>query len=274
MFEKHLPTVELSEPHRQRATSARRVVLGRKGQRERGVHFAEESRNALHRAHAAGLEDRSEELSLHLLQLAYLGDTYKLAASFFHISHSSPYPRRQESLLTRLPSIVDTEYQSQMARGNQRDKAREANLKKMAEQKKGNTMSGTAMAAEKEKVAAKMREKQAAAFVSVLLNPNVSLRNAGKDDGKDTGKRDPYGLASPASTLEDSKRLFFPQKETRLSFTGSFFGVKVCVLGYQAIIDVAACLTCLVMLLANRFFRPQPSFRLLIKRVQRVTHST
>ncbi|KAG9242497.1 hypothetical protein BJ878DRAFT_167369 [Calycina marina] len=50
-----------------------------------------------------------------------------------------------------------------MARGNQRDKAREANQKKMADMKKGNAMSGTAMAAEKEKVAAKMREKQAAA---------------------------------------------------------------------------------------------------------------
>ncbi|KAK2625332.1 hypothetical protein QTJ16_005701 [Diplocarpon rosae] len=50
-----------------------------------------------------------------------------------------------------------------MARGNQRDKAREANQKKMADQKKGNTMSGSEMAREKEKVAAKMREKQAAA---------------------------------------------------------------------------------------------------------------
>jgi hypothetical protein len=71
-----------------------------------------------------------------------------------------------------------------MARGNQRDKAREANQKKMADQvlcavpvgsfaisvadhdaivqKKGNSMSGTEMKAEKEKVAAKMREKQAA----------------------------------------------------------------------------------------------------------------
>lgn len=71
-----------------------------------------------------------------------------------------------------------------MARGNQRDKAREANQKKMAEQvyfpnsaastlpkcadrsfylqKKGNSMSGSEMQREKEKVAAKMREKQAA----------------------------------------------------------------------------------------------------------------
>ncbi|CAD6505150.1 BgTH12-00645 [Blumeria graminis f. sp. triticale] len=50
-----------------------------------------------------------------------------------------------------------------MARGNQRDKAREANLKKLAEQKKGNSMSGPEMQREKEKVAQKMREKQAAA---------------------------------------------------------------------------------------------------------------
>jgi hypothetical protein len=72
-----------------------------------------------------------------------------------------------------------------MARGNQRDKAREANQKKMADQvsaahkdlcimrkylanhnlqlqKKGNAMSGSEMQREKEKVAAKMREKQAA----------------------------------------------------------------------------------------------------------------
>merc|ERR1712230_246283 len=50
-----------------------------------------------------------------------------------------------------------------MARGNQRDKAREANQKKMADMKKGNSMSGSEMQREKEKVAAKMREKQAAA---------------------------------------------------------------------------------------------------------------
>ncbi|KAG9234818.1 putative serf family protein [Amylocarpus encephaloides] len=50
-----------------------------------------------------------------------------------------------------------------MARGNQRDKAREANQKKLADQKKHNTMSGTEMQREKEKVAQKMREKQAAA---------------------------------------------------------------------------------------------------------------
>jgi hypothetical protein len=73
-----------------------------------------------------------------------------------------------------------------MARGNQRDKAREANQKKMADQvsiffcaivsdssriyadsisrlqKKSNNMSGSEMQREKEKVAAKMREKQAA----------------------------------------------------------------------------------------------------------------
>jgi len=45
-----------------------------------------------------------------------------------------------------------------MARGNQRDKAREANQKKMAAQKSSNNMSGSEMQREKEKVAAKMRE--------------------------------------------------------------------------------------------------------------------
>ncbi|PSS27197.1 hypothetical protein M430DRAFT_32030 [Amorphotheca resinae ATCC 22711] len=50
-----------------------------------------------------------------------------------------------------------------MARGNQRDKAREATQKKLAEQKKANTMSGPEMQREKERVAQRMREKQAAA---------------------------------------------------------------------------------------------------------------
>ncbi|KAH8906952.1 hypothetical protein BR93DRAFT_968508 [Coniochaeta sp. PMI_546] len=47
-----------------------------------------------------------------------------------------------------------------MARGNQREKAREANLKKMAAQKKGNTKSGTELQRDKELAAEKMREKQ------------------------------------------------------------------------------------------------------------------
>ncbi|KAK4454979.1 putative serf family protein [Podospora aff. communis PSN243] len=50
-----------------------------------------------------------------------------------------------------------------MARGNQRDKAREANLKKQAGMKKANNKSGTEMARDKEAVAAMMRQKQAAA---------------------------------------------------------------------------------------------------------------
>ncbi|KAB5585884.1 putative serf family protein [Coniochaeta sp. 2T2.1] len=47
-----------------------------------------------------------------------------------------------------------------MARGNQREKAREANLKKLAAQKKGNAMSGTELQRSKEAAAEKMREKQ------------------------------------------------------------------------------------------------------------------
>lgn len=50
-----------------------------------------------------------------------------------------------------------------MARGNQRDKAREANLKKQAAMKKGNTMSGSEMQRTKETAAEIMRQKQAAA---------------------------------------------------------------------------------------------------------------
>ncbi|KAK4988093.1 hypothetical protein LTR66_007416 [Elasticomyces elasticus] len=50
-----------------------------------------------------------------------------------------------------------------MARGNQRDKAREKNQKALASQKGGNKMSGTEFAREKENVAAIMRAKQAAA---------------------------------------------------------------------------------------------------------------
>jgi len=47
-----------------------------------------------------------------------------------------------------------------MARGNQREKAREANLKKLAAQKKGNQLSGTELQRSKEAAAEKMREKQ------------------------------------------------------------------------------------------------------------------
>ncbi|KAK3683624.1 putative serf family protein [Podospora appendiculata] len=50
-----------------------------------------------------------------------------------------------------------------MARGNQRDKAREANLKKQAAMKKATPKSGSELAREKEVAAQKMREKQAAA---------------------------------------------------------------------------------------------------------------
>ncbi|KAK3386937.1 putative serf family protein [Podospora didyma] len=50
-----------------------------------------------------------------------------------------------------------------MARGNQRDKAREAAQKKLASQKKGNGMSGSELAKAKLEAAEKMRAKQAAA---------------------------------------------------------------------------------------------------------------
>ncbi|KAJ4986456.1 4f5 domain protein [Stagonosporopsis vannaccii] len=50
-----------------------------------------------------------------------------------------------------------------MARGNQRDKAREKNLKEQAGKKSKNTMSGSEQAKTKENVAAIMRAKQLAA---------------------------------------------------------------------------------------------------------------
>ncbi|CAK7566342.1 MAG: hypothetical protein SEPTF4163_004282 [Sporothrix epigloea] len=55
-----------------------------------------------------------------------------------------------------------------MARGNQRDKAREKNLKAQASQKKSNTKTGSEMQREREALAAKMREKQAAADAKKL----------------------------------------------------------------------------------------------------------
>ncbi|CAF9908846.1 MAG: hypothetical protein GOMPHAMPRED_006334 [Gomphillus americanus] len=50
-----------------------------------------------------------------------------------------------------------------MARGNQRDKAREKNLKSQSQEKKKNAMSGTEQQREKERVAAIMKEKQSKA---------------------------------------------------------------------------------------------------------------
>ncbi|CEL02524.1 hypothetical protein ASPCAL03693 [Aspergillus calidoustus] len=50
-----------------------------------------------------------------------------------------------------------------MARGNQRDKAREKNLKEAAKKKSSNTLSGSEFQRKKEDDALKMREKQAKA---------------------------------------------------------------------------------------------------------------
>ncbi|KAI0163049.1 hypothetical protein BJ166DRAFT_525223 [Pestalotiopsis sp. NC0098] len=50
-----------------------------------------------------------------------------------------------------------------MARGNQRDKAREKNLKAQAGQKSKNTKSGTEMQRDKDSVAEIMKKKQQAA---------------------------------------------------------------------------------------------------------------
>lgn len=50
-----------------------------------------------------------------------------------------------------------------MARGNQRDKAREKNLKAQASMKSKNSKSGTEMQRDKDAVAEIMKQKQAAA---------------------------------------------------------------------------------------------------------------
>ncbi|KAI1825674.1 putative serf family protein [Xylaria intraflava] len=50
-----------------------------------------------------------------------------------------------------------------MTRGNQREKAREKNLKQQASQKSKNTKTGTEMQRDKENLAALMRQKQEAA---------------------------------------------------------------------------------------------------------------
>ncbi|KAL2073810.1 hypothetical protein VTL71DRAFT_11136 [Oculimacula yallundae] len=76
----------------------------------------------------------------------------------FHDSHAGK-KNSQEPSRTHRGHLKSFE----MARGNQRDKAREANQKKLADQKKGNSMTGSEMQREKEKVAQKMRDKQAAA---------------------------------------------------------------------------------------------------------------
>jgi len=73
--------------------------------------------------------------------------------SLGHLGRSPQIPQPPHTLEATL----------EMARGNQRDKAREATQKKLAAQKSHNTMSGAEMQREKEKVAQKMREKQAAA---------------------------------------------------------------------------------------------------------------
>ncbi|KAL0940887.1 4f5 domain protein [Colletotrichum truncatum] len=65
-----------------------------------------------------------------------------------------------------------------MARGNQRDKAREANLKKAAGQKSKNTMSGTEFQRAKESAAEIMRQKQAAS------EAKKAAAGAGGSDGK------------------------------------------------------------------------------------------
>jgi len=63
-----------------------------------------------------------------------------------------------------------------MARGNQRDKAREKNLKEQSQQKRKNTLSGTEFARTKEQQATIMREKQAAAEAKKATDASASKK--------------------------------------------------------------------------------------------------
>ncbi|ATY64397.1 Four F5 [Cordyceps militaris] len=84
----------------------------------------------------------------------------KLSLVFFFLSSLVPLPstiRAADPSLSIPSGQLDT-----MARGNQRDKAREANQKKLAGQKKGTNMSGSEMQRSKETAAEIMRAKQLA----------------------------------------------------------------------------------------------------------------
>ncbi|KAI1325895.1 hypothetical protein F5Y16DRAFT_400921 [Xylariaceae sp. FL0255] len=65
-----------------------------------------------------------------------------------------------------------------MARGNQRDKAREKNLKQQASMKSKNTKSGTEMAKDKEALAALMRQKQEAG--ESISSPEIPMLSSMK----------------------------------------------------------------------------------------------
>lgn len=86
-----------------------------------------------------------------------------------------------------------------MARGNQRDKAREANLKKQAAQKSKNNMSGAEMQRAKESAAEIMRKKQLACKCGLRPSPlikrvkrwprrNVATGADGSSGGKEEGR--------------------------------------------------------------------------------------
>ncbi|KAM0276272.1 hypothetical protein ACHAQH_006902 [Verticillium albo-atrum] len=67
-----------------------------------------------------------------------------------------------------------------MARGNQRDKAREANLKKPAAMKSGNSQSGTELQRSRESAAEIMRQKQAAAEARKATGEDKPAKDKGK----------------------------------------------------------------------------------------------
>ncbi|KIW34039.1 uncharacterized protein PV07_00841 [Cladophialophora immunda] len=71
-----------------------------------------------------------------------------------------------------------------MTRGNQREKAREKNLKDQAGQKKKNTQSGTEFQRTKEAQAAIMREKQAKGGIATpLQSAYMGLSTDTRDSG-------------------------------------------------------------------------------------------
>ncbi|KAI1430583.1 hypothetical protein GGR50DRAFT_698857 [Xylaria sp. CBS 124048] len=98
-----------------------------------------------------------------------------------------------------------------MTRGNQREKAREKNLKAQAAQKSKNTKTGTEMQRDKEALAILMRQKQEAADARKVAaaggavggaaggKKNIGADFALKDESSDLSQSsDPAGIVKPS----------------------------------------------------------------------------
>ncbi|ROW06557.1 hypothetical protein VMCG_04312 [Cytospora schulzeri] len=88
-----------------------------------------------------------------------------------------------------------------MARGNQREKAREANQKKMSQMKSKNAKTGSEMQRDKEDVAAKMREKQRlgrAGTMPTNTTPVMVCRKSNRGDNVTADERKAAEAAAAA----------------------------------------------------------------------------